>query len=50
MIVGMGKAFDVLQLIRGLVTPHGAINQSQHYLKQWFAAWRHQAITWTNVD
>ena len=22
----------------------------QHWLRQWLVAWRHQAITWTNVD
>ena len=35
----------------GLVTPYGDINLWQHWLRQWLAAWRHQAIAWTfNVD
>ena len=33
-----------------LVTPYGDIDQVQHWLKQWLVAWRHQAITLTNVD
>ena len=35
---------------RGLVTPFADIYLSQHWLRQWLVAWRHQAITWTNVD
>ena len=34
----------------GLVTPYGVGNLSQHWLRQWLVAWRHQAITRTNVD
>ena len=34
----------------GLVTPYDDINLVQHWLRSWLAAWRHQAITWTNVD
>ena len=34
----------------GLVTPYGGRDLSQHWLRQWLVAWRHQAITWTNVD
>ena len=34
----------------GLVTPGGDIDLGQHWLRQWLVAWRHQAITWTNVD
>ena len=34
----------------GLVTPYGNINLGQHWLRYWLVAWRHQAITWTNVD
>ena len=33
-----------------LLTPYGDINLGQHWLRLWLAAWRHQAITWTNVD
>ena len=33
-----------------LVTPYGDIDLVQHRLKQWLVSWRHQAITWTNVD
>ena len=32
------------------MTPYGDRNWGQHWLKQWLVAWRHQAITWTNVD
>ena len=34
----------------GLVTPYGDIDLRQHWFRQWLVAWRHQAITWTNVD
>ena len=34
----------------GLVTPYGGRDLGQHWFRQWFVAWRHQAITWTNVD
>ena len=34
----------------GLVTPYGDIDPGQHWLRWWLVAWRHQAITWTNVD
>ena len=34
----------------GLVTPYGGRDLVQHWLRQWLVAWRHQAITWTNVD
>ena len=34
----------------GLVTPYGDLDLGQHWLRQWIVAWRHQAITWTNVD
>ena len=34
----------------GLVTPYGDRDLGQHWLWQWLVAWRHQAITWTNVD
>ena len=30
------------------MTSHGNIDLGQHWLR--FVAWRHQAITWTNVD
>ena len=33
-----------------LVTPYGDRDMGQHWLRQWLVAWRHQAITWTNVD
>ena len=32
------------------VTPYGDIGLGEHWLRWWLAAWRHQAITWTNVD
>ena len=34
----------------GLVTPFGDIDLGQHWLRWWLDAWRHQAITWNNVD
>ena len=34
----------------GLVKPFGDIDLGQHWLRYWLVAWRHQAITWTNVD
>ena len=34
----------------GLETPYGGIDLCQHWLMWWLVAWRHQAITWTNVD
>ena len=34
----------------GLVTSCGNMEPGQHWLRWWLVAWRHQAITWTNVD
>ena len=34
----------------GLVTPYGDIALGQHWLRIWLVAWRHQAITRTNID
>ena len=34
----------------GLVTPYGNRDLGQHWIRQWFVAWWHQAIIWTNVD
>ena len=34
----------------GLVTPYDNRDLGQHWFRQWLVAWRHQAITWTNVD
>ena len=34
----------------GLVTPHGYIELGQHWLRDWLVAWRHQTITWANID
>ena len=28
----------------------GGIDLGQHWLRYWFVAWCHQAITWTNAD
>ena len=33
-----------------LVTPYGDRYLCQHWLRYWLVVWRHQAITWTNVD
>ena len=30
--------------------PYGGINLGQHWLKQCFVAWWHEAIAWTNID
>ena len=30
--------------------PYGDIDLGQQWLRWWLGAWRHQAITWTNVD
>ena len=30
--------------------PYGEMDLGQHLLRQWLVAWRHQGITWTNVD
>ena len=35
---------------RVLVLLYDSINLSQHWLRYWLVAWRHQAITLTNVD
>ena len=32
------------------MTPYGDKELSQHWLREWLVAWRHQAITWTNAD
>ena len=34
----------------GLVTPYGNRELGQQWLRWWLVAWRHQAITSTNVD
>ena len=33
-----------------LTAPSHYLLVSQHWFRQWLVAWRHQAITWTNVD
>ena len=34
----------------GRVTPYGNIDLDQLWLRLWLVVWRHQAITWPNVD
>ena len=34
----------------GFVTPYSDIELEQHWVRLWLVAWRHQAITWTNID
>ena len=34
----------------GLATLYGVGDLGQHWFRQWLVAWRHQAITWVNVD
>ena len=33
-----------------LITPYGDLNLGQHWLRSWFVAWLHQAISWNIVD
>ena len=33
-----------------LVTPFDDIDLGQYWRRLWLVAWRHQSITWTNVD
>ena len=54
MPIGLCKTFQKIQLWkvltrRGLVMPYGDSDLGQHWLRCWFVAWRHQAITWTNL-
>ena len=35
---------------RSLVTPYGDIDLGKKLHMYWLVAWRHQAITWPNVD
>ena len=32
------------------MTPYGDRDLGQHWPREWLGAWRHQAITWTNID
>ena len=42
--------YDVTSLTHcGLVTSYGAVNLGQHWLGWWLVAWRHRAITSTNI-
>ena len=34
----------------GQVTPYVNIERGQHLLRWWVDAWRHQVVTWTNVE
>ena len=34
----------------GLVMSYGDRDLGQHWFRKWLVAWRHQAITWTNID
>ena len=45
-----GPLWEMLLTQCGLVTPYGDRDVGQLWLRQWLVAWRHQAITWTNVD
>ena len=46
----VSKRFGGSNSLRPNTTPCGINNQCQHWFKKWLAAWRHQAITWTNAD
>ena len=32
------------------MTPYGDRDLGQHWLRKWLVAWRHQTVTWANVD
>ena len=34
----------------GVVTPYGDIELGQPWLRYWLVAWKHQTISWTNID
>ena len=42
--------FDVCLTHCDPVTPHGDTDLAQRQSMYWLVAWRHQTITWTNVD
>ena len=46
----VSKRFGGSNSLRPNTTSCGINNQCQHWFKKWLAAWRHQAITWTNAD
>ena len=51
-----GKMLYSIWLLKQLLTHYGRmtsyddIDLRKRWLRQWLVAWRHQAITWTNVD
>ena len=49
-IIDLCHNFDGSLTHWGLLTPYGDRDLGQHWFRLWLVAWRHQAITWTNVD
>ena len=41
---------NCLLTLCGLAKPYGDIDLGQHWLRQRFVAWQHQAFTWTNIN
>ena len=41
--------FMLLWILCGLTKPLGIIKVCQHWFRQWFVAWWHQAITWNSI-
>ena len=41
--------YDLWLIHNSQMTPFGGIYLDQHRHMQWFAAWRHQIIVWTNA-
>ena len=39
-----------INLYFSLICPNNSTDLSQHWFRQWLVAWRHQAISWTNVE
>ena len=44
-----GTSIDQTLTHVGLVTTYNNRDLGPHWLRKWLAAWRHQAITWTNA-
>ena len=45
------SVYSIIILIHyGLLTPYGNIDLCKYWPRHWLVAWRHQAITFTNVD
>ena len=49
-IMTMGMTITIMLTRRGLKTSYGEIDPSRHCSTLLCRSWRHQTITWTNVD